>query len=176
MSAAENVISIGVCATGTVMGATVSALVYSAMITSGEITASVASTGIDITGEIIAKGTEYIAGKAAGDTIRTIAKASSTIAKPTIANSSKTFAAGMSLIAGTVTALTTSAIVYGAKGVGSAIYNYADYYKGRLAKKVQYPIEMTAKEMEGEGIFFIEDIVDERPKLLMDSGTRDGDD
>jgi hypothetical protein len=163
MSAAENVISIGVCATGTVLGATVSALVYSAMITSGEITASVTSSGINITGELIAKGTEYFAGKTAGDTIRTITKASSAIAKPTIANSSKTFAAGMSLIAGTVTAITTSAIIYGAKGIGSTIYNYSDYYKGKLAQKVQYPVEMSVKEMEEEGIFFIEDTTTAHP-------------
>jgi hypothetical protein len=128
--------TLSICTAGTIVGASVSAIVYSAIYTAGELTGTITSSGISITGQIIAKGTDYIAGSTTGDVIRGFSSATSAIAGPTISSTSRTAAAGISVIAGAGAALTTSAIVYSAKEA----YAYIQRYKEKVAQQVQYPI------------------------------------
>jgi hypothetical protein len=146
-----------ICATGTLVGATVSALVYSTLATTGDLTASLASSSISTGGELVAKGAELIAGPIAGSTIRAFTKTGSTLVKPAIENSSRTTAAGVSVLAGAGAALTTSAIIYGTKGLGNLIYKYTtEYIVPTVMTKIQYPIE--AKDEEINAIATIDDI------------------
>ncbi len=130
-------------ATGGIIGATVSALVYSAITTTGDIAASVTSSGISLTGEAIALGTEYIAGTMAGNSVRVATRTTSAIAGPTISTSSRTVAAGVALISGAVAAVTTSLVIYGAHQAGSYLYSCTEKYKQKVAEKIQYPIDIS---------------------------------
>jgi hypothetical protein len=127
-------------APGTIVGATVSALVYTTLSTTGEIAAAATSTGIELTGNILAYGTELAAGSLPAATVRAAAKTYGALAKPTISNASRLGALGISVLAGTGAALATSAIVYGGKYAGSYLYSCIEDYKQKVAKKIQYPI------------------------------------
>jgi hypothetical protein len=133
-------------ATGGIIGATVSALVYSAITTTGDIAASVTSSGISLTGEAIALGTEYIAGTMAGNSVRVATRTTSAIAGPTISTSSRTVAAGVALISGAVAAVTTSLVIYGAHQAGSYLYSCTEKYKQKVAEKIQYPMDISEFE------------------------------
>jgi hypothetical protein len=139
---------------GTLVGATVSALVYTTLITTGEFAASAAGTGIELTGSALAYGTELVAGSdsIAGTTIRTLSRTYSAIARPAIANGSRLGALGISLLAGTGAAVTTSALLYGGKQTGSYLYscmeqaqrvwtNKIENYKTAIATRIQQPVE-----------------------------------
>ncbi len=136
-------------ATGGIVGATVSALVYSAITTTGDIAASVTSSGISLTGEAIALGTEYVAGTMAGNSVRVAAKTTSTIVGPTISTSSRTVAAGVALISGAVAAITTSLIMYSTQQAGSYLYSCTEKYKQKVAEKIQYPVDITTEFEKG---------------------------
>jgi hypothetical protein len=136
-------------ATGGIVGATVSALVYSAITTTGDIAASVTSSGISLTGEAIALGTEYVAGTMAGNSVRVAAKTTSAIAGPTISTSSRTVAAGVALISGAVAAITTSLVMYGTQQAGSYLYSCTEKYKQKVAEKIQYPVDITTEFEKG---------------------------
>lgn len=133
-------------ATGGIIGATVSALVYSAITTTGDIAASITSSGISLTGEAIALGTEYIAGTMAGNSVRIATRTSSSIAGPTISSSTRTAAAGIALISGAVAAVGTSLVIYSAHQAGSYLYSCTEKYKQKVAEKIQYPIDITEFE------------------------------
>jgi hypothetical protein len=138
-------------APGTIVGATVSALVYTTLSTTGELAAAATGTGIELTGNILAYGTELAAGSIPAATIRAAGKTYGALAKPTISNASRLGALGISVLAGSTAALATSAIVYGSKCTGSYLYSYFKDYKQKIAKKIQYPIETNEK------LFIIED-------------------
>jgi hypothetical protein len=144
--------SVTISAPGTLIGATVSALVYTTLVTTGEFAASATGTGIELTGNALAYGTELVAGSAAGTTVRTLSRTYSAVAKPAIANGSRLGALGISLLAGTGAAVTTSALLYGGKCAGSYLYscmeqaqrvwsNKVEDYKTAIATRIQQPIE-----------------------------------
>lgn len=148
--------SVTISAPGTLVGATVSALVYTTLITTGEFAASATGTGIELTGSALAYGTEMIAGSGAGSTVRALSRTYSAIAKPAIANGSRLGALGISLLAGTGAAVTTSALLYGGKRAGSYLYscmeqaqraitNKVEDYKTAIATKIQQPVETDNK-------------------------------
>ncbi len=130
---------------GSIVGASVSALVYSSIVTSGEITGSLVQTGINLGGSILGYGTELVAGTLAGNSVRGIAAVSGAIAGPTISSSSRTVAAGLSLIAGAISAIATSAFLYGAKETGTYIYTKVEDYKFQVAEKIQHPTSVDCK-------------------------------
>jgi hypothetical protein len=138
------------CTTGTIVGATVSALVYSAIQTTGEITASVASTGINLAGETIALGTDYVVGVSAGNTVRALAHTTGALTAPTIKSTSQTAALGVSVLAGTMSAITTSLVIYGTKELITYTSKITEKYKETLAKKIQYPVESDGEILELE--------------------------
>jgi hypothetical protein len=154
----ENSTNLTVCTTGTIIGATVSAIVYSTVQTTGELTASVATSGINLTGEAIALGTDYLAGSVTGNTVRALTHTASALTAPTIRSTSQAVALGLSVLAGTMTALTTSLFIYGTKEVINYTSNITEKYKETLARKVQYPVESS------ENIIELED----EPLLLTD--------
>jgi hypothetical protein len=125
-------------ATGAVVGATVSALVYTALSTGGEIAATVTGTGIELAGTVLGYGADLIIGSPTGITVRALANGYSTIARPAISTTSKIGAAGISVLAGTGAALTTNALLYGGKKVGSFLYSRIEDYKHRVAVNVQH--------------------------------------
>lgn len=125
-------------ATGAVIGATVSALVYTALSTGGEIAATATGTGIELAGTALGYGADLIIGAPAGITIRAMANGYSAVARPTISTTSKIGAAGISVLAGAGAALTTNALVYGGKKMGSFVYSSIEDYKHRVAAKVQH--------------------------------------
>ncbi len=144
--------SVTISAPGTLIGATVSALVYTTLITTGEIAASATGTGIELTGNALAYGTELIAGSAAGTTVRSMSKTYGAIVKPAISNGSRLGALGISILAGTGAAVTTSALLYGGKCAGSYLYSCMELaqrawsnkvvdYKTAIATKIQSPVE-----------------------------------
>lgn len=145
-----------ICTTGALVGASVSAIVYSSIVTSGEVTAGIASSGISITGNIIALGVEYIGGTLAGNSVRQLARTSSAVAGPTISNSSRVAAAGISLIAGTASAISTSVVLYGSKCAVQYISNCIDSYKEKLAEKIQAPVPIEMIISEDLDIMLIE--------------------
>ena len=98
---------------GNVMGTTVSSIVYSAVTTTGDVTASATRSGIELAGNIIGYGTDMVAGKIAGATVRCVANSYGDATKYTIAKTSRIGAIGLSLIAYTGTAITTTAIIHG---------------------------------------------------------------
>lgn len=138
-------------APGTIIGATVSAIVFTTLNTTGEVMATVTSTGIQFTGTILAYGTELSVGSFAANSIRGMAKTYSAIAKPTITNTSRIGALGISVLAGTGAAFTTSALIYGGKQTAKYMYSLYEYskqtlsnnmedYKLKIASRIQYPI------------------------------------
>jgi hypothetical protein len=131
---------ITISAPGTIVGATVSAIVYTTLTTTGEIAASATGTGIELAGNVIAYGTELVAGSLAANTVRSFAKTYGAVAKPAIVNTSRLGALGISVLAGTGAAMTTSALVYGGKQAASYIYSYVQDYKKKVASKIQYPV------------------------------------
>jgi hypothetical protein len=110
---------------GTLIGATVTAVVYTTLATTGEIAAAATETGIELTGNILAFGTELVAGSIAGNTIRTASKTYGTISRPIISNSSRIGAMGLSVLAGGLAAVTTTALV----NSGAYLYSYYKEYK-----------------------------------------------
>ena len=133
-------ITMTMCTTGGIVGATVSALVYNTITATGDVTAALASSGISATGNLIAFGTEYVAGTMAANTVRVLTRTSSALTGPAIVSGSRTAAVSLSLVAGGLSALTASALVYGTKKVGDYLYYKTEKYKERVAMKVQYPI------------------------------------
>ncbi len=129
-------------ATGSIVGASVSAIVYSSIVASGEITGSLVSSGINASGAVVGYGTELVAGTVAGNSVRALASVSGSVAKPLISSSSRTFAVGISLIAGAISAIATSAIMYGTKEAGTYIYSKVEDYKHHIAEKIQHPEEV----------------------------------
>lgn len=139
-------------APGTFVGAAVSAIVFTTLTTTGEIAASVTSTGIELTGNAIAYGTELVVGTLAATTVRSLSKTYGAIAKPTISNTTRIGAIGISFLAGAGAALMTSVTIYGGRKAGEYLYSWYDYtkdaaidkigeYKQHIANKIQYPIE-----------------------------------
>lgn len=127
-------------APATIVGATVSAIVFTTLSTTGEIAAAVTGTGIELSGNVLAYGTEIIGGSLAANSVRTMAKTYGALAKPAISNSSRIGALGISVLAGTGAAFTTSALVYGGKQIGSYLYSYYEEYKQNVVNKIQHPI------------------------------------
>ena len=106
-----------------VISTAVSSVVYSTLTTSGDIAASATKSGINIAGSVIGYGTELVAGYAAGATVRCIANTYGSATKHTISKSSRIGAVGLSLLAYTGTAFTTSAIIHGGNMLTSS-YHY----------------------------------------------------
>jgi hypothetical protein len=150
-------------ATGAVVGATVSALVYTALSTGGEIAATTAGTGIELAGAAIGYGADLAVGSAAGSTVRALANGYSAVVRPAISSTSKLGAAGLSVLAGAGAALTTNALVYGGKKVGSYLYSRVEDYKYRVATKVQHEtpldefsdIEIIAFDEKGRAVYLL---------------------
>jgi hypothetical protein len=134
----SSVIMFTMSTTGAVVGATVSALVYTALTTGGELAATATGTGIELAGTALGYGADLIVGSAAGATVRALANGYSAVARPAISTTSKIGAAGISVLAGAGAALTTNALVYGGKKVGSFLYSRVEDYKHRVAAKVQH--------------------------------------
>jgi hypothetical protein len=133
--------------TGSILGATMGAIVYSVISTTGDAVASATSTTIDVGGELIAKGAEYIAGPSVGNTIRVAKSAAGLMSKPIIKTYSKSGAVGLSILAGTLGAITTSAIIYGGKMLTNTIYSYTNkcvkLYNETAMNNIQYPIDIS---------------------------------
>ncbi len=128
---------------GSIVGASVSAIVYSSIVTSGDITGSLVTSGLNLGGRILGYGTELIAGAAVGNSIRGIATVSGAVAGPAISSSSRTVAAGVSLVAGALSAIATSAFIYGANEVGAYLYSKVEDCKTKVAEQIQHPTEVT---------------------------------
>lgn len=133
---------ISVSAPGTLVGATVSAIVYTTLSTTGEIAAVATGTTIELSGNILAYGAEFTLGSIPAQTIRVAAKTYGALARPAISNSSRLGALGISVIAGTGAALTTSALIYGGKQTHAFLYSCIENYKQTVPLKIQYPIEL----------------------------------
>lgn len=157
-------------ATGAVVGATVSALVYTALSTGGEVAANATGAGIEFAGAAIGYGADLAIGSTAGSTVRALANGYSAFVRPAISSTSKLGAAGLSILAGAGAALTTNALVYGGKKVGSYLYSCVEDYKYRVATKVQHEtpldefsdVELIAFDEKGRPIYLLptgEDIV-----------------
>lgn len=131
-------------APGTIVGATVSAIVFTTLSSTGEIVASITGTGIELTGNILAYGTEIIVGTSIANNVRSTGKIYGAIAKPVISNSSRMGALGISVLAGTSAAFTASAFIYGGKKVGSYLYSCYEDYKQNIVNKIQYPISLSS--------------------------------
>jgi len=116
-------ITIHIPPTSDTISTTVSSIVYSTLTTSGDIAASASKSGINIAGSIIGYGTELVAGYKAGATVRYIANTYGSATKHTISKTSRIGAIGLSMLAYTGTALTTSAIIHGSNMINSS-YNY----------------------------------------------------
>lgn len=170
----SDVYSVTICAPGTLIGATVSALVYTSLITTGEIAAAVTGTGIELTGNALAYGAELVTGSHAATSIRTLAKSYGAIAKPAISNTSRLGALGISVLAGTGAAVTTSALLYGASSAGHYIYDCYVSTKKKLAEnvkiedyiagKIQKPVESSNEILLIEDdIQLIQDVSELKP-------------
>lgn len=109
--------------TSNAISSAVSSVIYSTLSTSGDIAAYATKSGIDIAGSVIGYGTEMVAGPIAGTTVRCIANTYSSATKHTITKSSRIGAIGISIIAYTGVALTTSAIIH-SSNIISNTYNY----------------------------------------------------
>ena len=116
---------------GTLIGGTVTAIVYTTLSTTGEIAAAAAETGIELTGNVLALGTELIAGTLAGNTVRTMAKIYGAVTRPVISNGTKLGALGVSVLAGTIVAATTTAVV----NSSSYLYSYYEEYKQKKSEE-----------------------------------------
>lgn len=160
-------------APGTIIGTTVSAIVFTTLNTTGEVVAAVTSIGIGLTGTILAYGTELAVGSFAADSIRGIARTYSAVARPTICNTSRMGALGISILAGTGAAFTTSALIYGGKQTTKYMYSFYEYakqtlsdsiedYKLKIANRNQYPIS-TIEDIE------LLDISNDNYELIKDS-------
>lgn len=132
-------------APGTFIGAAVSAIVFTTLTTTGELAAAATSSGIELTGNVLAYGTEIVAGSLAANTVKTLAKTYSAVAKPAISNTTRLGALGISFLAGAGAAVATSAAIYGGKQVGSYLYSCVEEYKQKVATKIQYPIESSTQ-------------------------------
>ncbi len=143
----DNTFTMTMCTAGGIVGATVSALVYNTITATGDITASITQSGIDITGDLLASGTEYIGGTIAANTVRAISKTSSMLAGPAIQSTSRSAATGLSILLGGISAITTSAVIYGGKKIGEYIKYKSDEYKENIIKRVQYPM-ITEEDIE----------------------------
>lgn len=161
-------------APGTFIGAAVSAIVFTTLTTTGEIAASATSTGIELTGNAIAYGTELAVGTLAATTVRTLARSYGAIAKPAISNTSRLGALGISFLAGAGAALMTSVTIYGGRKAGSYLYSWYDYtkdaainkigeYKQQVAAKIQYPIETSTTILLENDI----QVIEESPLVLI---------
>lgn len=150
-------------APGAIIGATVSAIVFTSLNTVGEVIAVATGTGIQVSGTILAYGTELTVGTLAANSIRTAARTYSAVATPAISNTSRLGALGISILAGTGAAFTTSAVIYGGKQVSSYLYSCYEDYKQRIARTIQHPIELDTE------VLLIEDeiqLIEECPKII----------
>jgi hypothetical protein len=157
-------------APGTFVGATVSAIVFTTITTTGEIAAAGIGTGIDLTGNILAYGTELTVGSFAATTIRNMTRTYSAIAKPTISNTSRISALGISVVVGASAALTTSILIYSGKQFGSYLYSCYEEYKQKVANTIQHPIELSSE------VLLIEDdiqLIEEEPSKMIEMKTLD---
>ena len=142
--------SLTICGPGTIVGATVSAIVYTTLTTTGEIAANATGAGIELASNAIAFGTEYVAGSIAAETIRSFGKTYGAVAKPAIINTSRLGALGLSFLAGTGAAVTTSALIYGGQCAGLYLNSCIELaqqklananYKTAIASQIQHPVE-----------------------------------
>jgi hypothetical protein len=132
-------------APGTFVGATVSAIVYTTLSTTGEIAAAATGTGIELTGNILAYGTELALGSIPAHSVRLASKAYGAVARPAISSSTRIGALGISVLAGAGAAFTTSAVIYGSKKAITYLYSCIEDYKQKVAYKIQHPIEVENK-------------------------------
>jgi hypothetical protein len=161
----NNIYSFTLSAPGTFVGATVSAIVFTTLTTTGEIAATATGTGIELSGNLLAYGTELAVGSFAANTVRSMARTYSAVAQPTIRNTSRLGALGISVLAGTSAAFTTSAILYGSKKVGSYLYSCYEDYKQKVANTIQHPIELSSE------VTLIEDdiqLIEEEPNKIVE--------
>ena len=158
----DNTHYISFSAPATFVGATVTAIVYTTITTTGDIAAAATGAGIELSGSILGYGTELIAGAIAGNTVRTMAKSYSAIAKPAITATSRFTALGISVLAGSGAALTTTAIWYGGEKMGSYLYSYYKDYKQHIIENIQIPSPIPNNiiliQDNDEDILLIEDI------------------
>jgi hypothetical protein len=151
-------------APGTFVGATVSAIVYTTLSTTGEIAAAATGTGIELSGNLLAYGTELAIGSIPAHTIRIAAKTYGAVARPAISNTSRIGALGISVLAGAGAAFTTSAVIYGSKKAIDYLYSCIEDYKQKVAQKIQHPIELESKVLLIEDeIQIIEDEYPNKP-------------
>ena len=129
-----------VTAAGTYVGSAVSNLVYNAIVTSAEAAASATESSIRFTGDMIGLGTDLVVGPLAGNAVRVAARGYGAVTKPVITTGAKLGAAGLSVLAGTGAAYTTTALVYGGRKLGAYLHNYYVNYKKGVAANIQYPI------------------------------------
>lgn len=163
---------LSITAAGTIVGATVSAIVFTTLTTTGEIAAAVTGTSIELTGNVLAYGTELTVGSFAADTIKSLSRTYSAVARPTISNTSRLGALGLSVIAGAGAAFTTSVLIYGGKQTGSYLYSFYEDYKQKVANTLQHPIEISSDVLLIEDdIQLIEEIVYEMKSLDLKDST-----
>jgi hypothetical protein len=157
-------------APGTFVGATVSAIVYTTLSTTGEIAAAATGTGIELGGNLLAYGTEFVIGSIPAHTVRMAAKTYGAVARPAITNTSRLGALGISVLAGAGAAFTTSAVIYSSKRAAAYLYSCIEDYKQKVAYKIQHPIELESKILLIEDeIQLIEDEESTSPVLKLDN-------
>lgn len=131
-------ITIHIPSASSIVSTTVSSILYSAITTTGDITASATQIGIELAGNIIGYGTDFVAGPIAGASVRCVANSYGAVTKHTISKSSRIGAVGLSLITYTGVALTTTAVIHGGNIIGKS-YNY-------FFKSTPKPVEMNVIE------------------------------
>jgi hypothetical protein len=112
---------------GMTAGVAVAAFTYSAAEHSSYAVATAAGTGINIAGKLVSLGTDYIAGSAAGTTIRIVSSAAAETTKQSMISSGRIGSAVIAATAGAVTALTIT--------IGSRIIEYTIEYGGQLTRE-----------------------------------------
>lgn len=142
-------------APATLAAVTVTAIVYTTITTTGDIAAATTEAGIELSGNILGYGAELLAGTIAGNTVRCMAKSYSALIKPVITNASRFSALGISFLAGSGAALTTSALYYTSEKVSSYMYSY---YKHRIQIPSPITHNIILIQDNNEDILLIEDI------------------
>lgn len=152
-------------APSTIVGTTVSAIVYTTIVTGGEIVAEMSNIGIKVSANLIGYGTDIVAGTIAGNAVRNAGYAYSSITKPLIANTSRAGALGISILAGTGSALATNAIIYGSHTISSYFTSYINTCKKHITSMIQYPVPLHTTVIDTEdGLQLLYDNCDDEPK------------
>jgi hypothetical protein len=146
-----------VSAAGTYVGSAVSNLVYNALVTSAEAAASATESSIRFTGDMLGLGTDLVVGPLAGNAVRAAARGYGAVTKPVITTSARLGAAGLSVVAGTGAAYTTTALLYGGRKLGSYLRSYYVNYKKGVAAKIQYPIPDFSSQ---RSVICLDDVID----------------